>query len=282
MKRLEQNNLTPAQRNQLVENSLDHIYRVVCKVCPKGSYDSCFEDCYQEAVLAVIKASAYYDPSRGSFEAYAAHESYCACKDFLYRNHVLPINTSQNTAIYSYFKRCSAEEARQDRELTANERAAIAKSVHMSKAAYHILEHGITSLDRPINASEDSEECFGSHVADNSAVDPLEELYTEALFNAIDQFLSTIKSCRELYTKIFKAHMMNLINAEFKGTTKLSLIELVKNEYPEFTVTESDDMVTAESKRKKLDSIYCSVQDFWKRNCHKLREQLEFEEFLRY
>lgn len=268
-KKLPENNLTEKERQELVEQHLNLAYSITKKLCIDPNY---FDDCYQEAVLGMVNASIYYQEDRGPFFAYARHECQCAIKDFLYKNRLIKISTALNTNTYVYYREAAKAEADKGDTLTANERLEIAKRCGINFEAFNLMYYGTLSLDYVY--SDDGEDTLYDGLEDDSVSEFGNCMEMELILKSIEEFTATLHSRSPEYVEIFNDHLQNLINAEFTGTEKQTLTEIVKKHYTEFDIKADDDIDTQARKKKAFNSIYCSVQEFWKRNNKRLQEYL--------
>ncbi len=272
-KQLLPNNLTQEERNKLVEDYLWVAYHYAGKLCIDPQF---YEDCVEEAVLALVNGVIYWDENKGPWEAYARHEAQCGIKDFLYRNRLIKISTSDNTQVYSYYRAVEATEKSLNRKITNQEREEVAKSVGLRPEIYQMLNSSIDSFSAPLG--DESEDTLGDVIPASNIADPIENLHIEDLIKEIDDFMNTLTSRKPEYADICRDYVRNLIIEEFKGVDddvkKKSFLSFVASRYPQFDIMPEDDETIIAKKKKELDSIYCSVSDFWNRNKKSLYNRL--------
>lgn len=273
-KQLSPNNLTQEERNKLVEDYLWVAYHYAKKLCIDPQF---YEDCVEEAVLAIVKGVIYWDENKGPWEAYARHEAKCGIKDFLYRNRLIKISTSENTQVYSYYREVEAAEKSLNRKITTQERENVAKKVGLRPEIYQMLNSSIDSFNTPL--SDESDDTLGDVIPSTNTSDPLENLHLQELITEIDDFMKTLTSRKPEYADICRDYVKNLIAEEFNGIKeddkkKKSFLSFVASRYPQFDILPEDDETVIAKKKKDLDSIYCSVSDFWNRNKKSLYNRL--------
>lgn len=273
-KQLLPNNLTQEERNKLVEDYLWVAYHYAGKLCIDPQF---YEDCVEEAVLALVNGVIYWDENKGPWEAYARHEAQCGIKDFLYRNRLIKISTSENTQVYCYYREIEATEKSLNRKITNQERENVAKKVGLRPEIYQMLNSSIDSFSAPLG--DESDDTLGDIIPSANNEDPLENLHLEELITEIDDFMKTLTSRKPEYADICRDYVRNLIEEEFKGARnenkkKKSFLSFVASKYPQFNIMPEDDEEIIAKKKKDLDSIYCSISDFWNRNKKSLYNQL--------
>lgn len=257
-KKLPDNNLTPQQRNKLVEDNINLVRYFAHQLCKDAQL---FDDCVQEGCFGLMRAARLFDEQRhNKFSSFAAFEIQCSIRDFLFRNRMIRLPDEQRTQINKYQTAVRQMEIN-NVDVTTDLLIKTANEIGLSKEVHNQLINPISSLnvksklDEGDNASE-----VGDRIADTCSEDPLANMQYEELVTFMRDFFESAKIADEKTRRIVIAQMEQFISKAL-GEEVATFISLVSAEYPELDV-----------KSKEFDRHYTRIAGIWRNQLNAFKE----------
>ena len=265
-KTLPDNNLTPQERNKLVEDNINLARYLAHKLCKDPQL---MDDCIQEGCAGLMRAARLFDASRDNkFTSFASFEIQCAIREFLYRNRLIRLPDDQRNQINRY-KTMVSQYEHDNIEVTSELLLKTASEVGISKEVHNQLLSPISSLNVKLSAEKSDESAeVGDLIADTVMEDPIDNIAYSELVEFINNFIENAKIADEKTKRIVITQMRQLIlNAagEDPKNTK-TLTQLVSEAYPELDL-----------KSIEFDRNYTRISSVWRTQLNKLRKIIRSE-----
>ncbi len=273
-KKIADNNLTTQERNTLVEENLNLVYKFAYKLCKDASK---IDDCIQEGCLGLMRAARLYNPEKhqNKFSSYAAFEIQCFIKDFLwYNKEAVRLPDVERSGIVKYYDTVRRTEINKG-ELSENEKRAIAEEFNISRDSYHWISQGSSSLNAQCgDFSDGSSSEIGELIAAPQSAETVEsQMDCETLLKEMQKFFEESSSYNEEVQTVIKAWMTEFIHNIYNEESKKQL-DILREMYPQFVSTESDSVEVKKQKYKELDRINCRMNYVWSKAMKDFREYL--------
>lgn len=271
--KLELNDLSQAERNALVENHINLVWKYVHRIVKQAEYK---EDAFQEGCLGLIRASQLYRPDRNAeFITFAAFEIQCAIRDYLYNNRIIRIPDSQRTSLNQYQTKLRQAEVSQG-SLSGKEAEELKTKCSVSFDTAQAAKN-IVSLDTPLNGS-DMDETFDSlldTIKDNN--NGYADIELEELIQFCRDFVETAKDLSEDVQKLVNIELETCMESALGGLKPIkckphdepsnqieTFISRMLALYPEWDFRNCEKN-SPEYKEKYLlaDRLRCKVNSRW-------------------
>lgn len=266
--RIPENNLTPQERNKLIEDNINLARYFAHKLCKDVQL---IDDCIQEGCSGLIRAARLFDESRhNSFSVFAAFEIQCSIRDFLFRNRMIKLPDDQRKQINAYQTKVR-QMASDNIDVTTEVLIATASEVGISKEVHNQLMNPIGSLNVPVTTQTDSHTEIGDIIPDDINEDPVSKLAYEELVAFMKDFFESAKIADDKTRVIVLNQMQQMIDkawgkpaySEDHTYGYKSLTQLVASEYPEL-----------DTKSKEFNRHYTRISGVWCNQLNKFKEAL--------
>lgn len=265
-KRME-NTLTKDERDKLIEEHFDLVAKTTNAICKK---QEAWEDCFGEAQLGLVLAAKYYNPNLGvKFTTFAINEMRYRILDFLYKNKTVRLPEDYRGRLSSF--RSIVDDKQQDEiEISSSVLIEAARECGLNTAVLQVELNPATSLDKTFDAEENLS--LKELLQDKITSDDVDEsILLKETIQFLREYSEEITSRNEEFTKWFRIHMNNICDVlEGKAVKAPCILDLIREDYPEWCPSTTDDPATAKEKAHKLDNKYCAFNSMW-RNALKTR-----------
>ena len=267
--KIPENDWSIEKRQETVLKYTDLVWKAAHRICPKPDL---LEDCVQEGFKGLCRAANLYDESRGyKFITFAGFEIDCAIRDFLYKNTMIRIPDSERQKITQYRKKV-AKLHTEEIEVTPSVLWDIAKQFEINEICADLIIRPVMSTDTPISIrNNDTTLTIGDTIPASSMSEVEDNMVFKQLSDCIMSFMRSWKAEKDehrgnpLHTEIICTYVESMITGAINGLDKpaITLLDLIRHNYPEFTPNEEDNEEERKYKAKKLDNVYCNVSAKW-------------------
>lgn len=230
--KLEENNLSLAERQKLVEDNLKLVWYYVHRICNIPDQK---EDCFQEGCKGLLRAAKYYDESRErTFSAFAAFEIQCSIRDYLFSNRLIRVPDVQRTQLTAYYRKINTLSNDQV-ELTSDILWETAKEFGLTDEVASIVINGTVSLQSSVSSSESDSDKF--HVEDLIAVDEnieddcVDEMSFHKLFEVMHDIRMIMPADRAEFEDLLLKFWPHFIRSAIGPYAFESVMDIISNEY---------------------------------------------------
>ena len=268
------NNLSPAKRNELVENNINLVWKYVHKIVKQNEYK---EDAFQEGCLGLIRASRLYREDRDSkFITFAAFEIQCSIRDYLYNNRIIRIPDSQRGFINQYQTKLNEMEMKQC-GLSGAEIDKIQKDCEVSYETAAAFQNTV-SLDTPLNGNEMGETFDSLLDTIKDSANDYNNIELEELVQFCKDYIETAKNLDEEMQSLVELELENCFETALRGlkpikcnpndkpATKVeTFIAKLIRVHPEWDYTKyEEDTPEYKAVHKLADNKRCNANSHWK------------------
>ena len=272
--KIPENNLTLQERQALVESNLNLVWHFVHKLC---KYEELKDDAFQEGCVGLMRAARLYDESRdATFSAFAGFEIQCSIRDFLFFNREIKLPDAQRKGITAYYRKINTLQT-QEIEVTPDILMETAKEFGLTAEVTERLVSPTVHLQSPIKAGDNTEESLSLEdtiAASNNIEECLQNIELQELITFIMDSYNDFGDNDPVFNNMLKENLVNLIKKGIGNEEEaMSMLDIVREHYPEYVDDPADNKETKAAKRRALDNIYCRLSARWvkqKKELHSL------------